>query len=86
MSRIEYGGSHFNSMRNAAARWAVDALPDTNVVGREEDAEDVADSLEVYWWNEAARAGHGAPEGVDADDWRAACRKALAERIERSRE
>ena len=85
-NQIEYAGSLFSTMRDAADRWAVDALPDTSVIERSEAVKDAADTLEVYWWNEAKRAGGGAPDGVDEDDWREACRAALVRRIQCSRE
>ena len=84
-TQFQYAGSWHGTMRDAAKAWAGTALPDTSAIERSEDAGDAADSLEVYWWNEAVRAGLGAPEDVDAEEWRAACRAALVERIEASR-
>lgn len=84
--RIKFAGSWYGTMGQAAAAWAATALPDTSVIERSEDASDAADTLEVYWWNEARRIGEGSPDDVDADEWRDACRKALVERIETSRQ
>jgi len=84
-NQVKFAGSWYGTMAQAAGAWAATALPDTSVIERSEDASDAADTLEVYWWNEAQRIGEGAPEDVDADDWRAACRRALVERIEASR-
>lgn len=85
-NQIEYAGSLYTTMRDAANRWAETALPDTRVIGRKEAAEEAARGLESFWWNEAQKSGEGAPEDTDEEDWREACRDALVRRIDRSRE
>ena len=85
MSQIQYAGSLFSFLSSAAAQWAVDALPDTSVIEASENPESAARELEAHWWGEAQKIGEGAPEGVDEDDWRDACRTALVRRIEASR-
>ena len=83
--QVQFAGSNFNGIGAAATAWAATALPDTSVIGAGEDAAVAASDLEAYWWGEAARIGEGAPDDVDADEWRAACRVKLSERIEASR-
>ena len=85
MQQFKFAGSWYNGIHAAAAAWADTALPDPSVVGDDEDAGAASDALESFWWGEAQKIGEGAPNGVDANEWRTACREALVERIETSR-
>ena len=85
MSQVQFDGSWFSTMGQAARAWADTALPDTNAIGSDEDAEQAAEGLEAFWWGEAQKIGEGAPEVVGEEEWRAACRAALVSRIGQAR-
>lgn len=85
MSRVEYGGSWYQTIRQAARAWAAGALPDVSVIGNDETTWEAAEELEAFWWAEADRIGEAAPpHGVDVEEWRAECRLALCLRIDPS--
>ncbi len=81
-NRVEFGGSWFRTVREAATVWADSALPDVSMIEAGEDAGKAAADLEDYCWGEAQKIGEGAPENVDEDEWREACRAALVDRIQ----
>jgi len=85
MSQIQFAGSWYLTIARAAAAWAETALPDTSVVGADEEPATVAQTLEAFWWGEALKIGEAQPEGASEDAWRANCRAALVSRIERAR-
>lgn len=85
MSQTTFAGSHYATVAQAARAWAEAALPDVSVIERDESPVEAATELEAFWWREAQKIGEGAPEGVDADEWRDECRAALRERIAKSR-
>lgn len=84
--QIKFAGSWFNGMSSAAGAWADAAMPDVTVaLTFEEDPADIAHDLEAFWWSEATKIGEKAPEGVNVEEWRRACRTALQQRIELAR-
>lgn len=85
MQQIRFAGSIYQGLGAAAAAWAATALPDTSVIGDEEDPGEAAQELEAFWWGEALKLGEGAPEDVSETAWRDACRMKLVERIETAR-
>lgn len=85
MCEVKFAGTQYLTMARAAQAWALTALPDPRVIGADEDAEDVANKLEAEWWTEAAKSEQGAPEDVEIESWRNACRTALAQQIEEAR-
>lgn len=85
MNQVQYGGSWYLTVSLAAKAWACTALPDVCVIGADEDAEEAARGLEDFWWTENQKVDQCTPDGVEEDVWRAACREALTERIEKSR-
>ena len=70
-----------NSVKEFATECARTMLPDTSVIGPGEDAEEASRALEEFCWDD----GEGAPEDVSEAAWRAACRAALVDIIERAR-
>ena len=86
MAQVQFGGSWYQTIKQAAAAWAATALPDMGVIEPGEVARDAAQTLEAYWAGEAEKIGDIAPEGVDEAGWRAACVDALEDRILEARE
>ncbi len=81
-NNIQFAGTWFNTVRDAADHWAGMALPDVSVISEQEDACKAACDLEEYCWNEAVKSSqNNVPEGVDEDEWRAICRERLEKRI-----
>lgn len=86
MAQVQFAGSWYNTVGEAARAWAETALPDVTVIGADENAADAAQALEAFWWAEALKVeAEPQPEGTDAELWRRCCRAALIDRIEDSR-
>lgn len=49
MSRVEFGGSLYPTVKSAAAAWAIAALPEPEVIEPGEDAGEAAAKLEEFW-------------------------------------
>jgi hypothetical protein len=86
MAQIEFGGSWYLTVVQAARAWAATALPDASVIGRGENPIEAATELERFCCDELTKVGIDIhPEGTDVLTWRQACRRALADRIVESR-
>lgn len=84
--QVQFGGSWYGTIGQAAKAWAETALPDTSVVSIDENAADAAQGLESFWWDEALKIEtEPQPEGTDTEMWRRCCRAALIDRIEDAR-
>jgi hypothetical protein len=88
---FHFNGSLFDTLRQCARAYAESALPDTSVVGSDEDAHAVAIDLENFWHEQAVRSGdleipkHGDENALDVGPWRDLCRDAIEARIVDSR-
>jgi hypothetical protein len=86
MDQVEFGGSLYRTLGEAARAWAATALPDTTVIAPGEDATAAAAELEAFWHGEATRLPEPyAPDSVDEQAWREACRCALVARVTKAR-
>lgn len=80
---IQYAGTFYRSLMAAARAWAIDALPDTDVL----DHDNARGSTEIARIIMAERARvvgddhESSPAGVGRADWSDACLEALADRV-----
>ncbi len=92
---IKYGGSFYQTLRQAAKACAADMLPETDVVSREENTDEAARELEGFCWSQQcslygepptvfAEDDYG-PEGESVSTWRKLVREELEVRINASR-
>ena len=82
MAQVQFGGSWYQTVGQAAKACAATMLPDTSVIESGEDVQKAATELEEFCFTEATRAGvETTPEGVEEYDWRSAVRVAIYERI-----